>query len=431
VASTGSSAAVPTPAPPAGVGSSVHIGLLLGQLLVIFLVTRACGLLVRRVGQPQVIGEMLAGLLLGPSLFGLLAPAAAAALFPASSLGVLSALSQVGMVFFMFLVGLELDTQALRAQGRSAVLASHLSIVLPFALGSLLAIGLYPVLAPPGIPFVPFALFLGAAMSVTAFPVLARILSERGWTKTPLGALALSTAAVDDVSAWTLLAAIVVLVRTGEARTPVLPLLGLALFVGSVYALRGFLRRRLAAAYRRQGRVTHDQVAALVALVLVGACITEALGVHALFGAFVVGLALAAERQVAEAVRDRLEDLLVLVLLPLYFAFTGLRTRLDLVTDPALWGWAALILAVAMAGKLGGSFLAARVTGIPTRDALALGILMNTRGLMELVILNVGLDLGVLSPALYSMMVLMALATTVMTQPLLSLVAPSRRNAPA
>jgi Kef-type K+ transport system membrane component KefB len=404
---------------------------LLLQLLVIFLVTRACGLLVRRVGQPQVIGEMLAGLLLGPSLFGLLAPAAAAALFPAESLGVLSALSQVGMVFFMFLVGLELDTKALRAQGRSALLASHLSIVVPFALGTLLAIGLYPVLAPPGIHFTPFALFIGAAMSVTAFPVLARILSERGWTKTPLGTLALSTAAVDDVSAWTILAAIVVLVRTGEAQTPALPLLGLALFVGCVYALRGVLRRRLADAYRRQGRVTHDQVAALVALVLVGACITEALGVHALFGAFMVGAALAAERPVADAVRERLEDLLVLVLLPLYFAFTGLRTRLDLVTDPSLWTWAVVILAVAMAGKLGGSALAARVTGIPVREALALGILMNTRGLMELVILNVGLDLGVLSPALYSMMVLMALATTVMTQPLLSLVTPARGRAPA
>jgi Kef-type K+ transport system membrane component KefB len=235
---------------------------------------------------------------------------------------------------------------------------------------------------------------------------------------------------VDDVSAWTLLAAIVVLVRTGQAGTPVLPLLGLGLFVASAYVLRGFLRRNMATAFRRHGRVTHDQVAALVALVLVGACVTEALGVHALFGAFVVGLALAGERQVAGAVRERLEDLLVVVLLPLYFAFTGLRTRLDLVTNPALWGWAVLILAVAMAGKLGGSALAARVAGIPWRDALALGILMNTRGLMELVILNVGLDLGVLSPALYSMMVLMALATTVMTQPLLSLVAPPDRRTP-
>jgi Kef-type K+ transport system membrane component KefB len=190
------------------------------------------------------------------------------------------------------------------------------------------------------------------------------------------------------------------------------------------YAARGFLRRRARTAFDRHGRVTHDQVAGFVALVLVGACITEALGVHALFGAFVVGLALAGERPVAEAVRGRLEDLLVVVLLPLYFAFTGLRTRLDLVTEPGLWGWALAILAVAVAGKLGGSALAARATGIAWRDALALGVLMNTRGLMELVILNVGLDLGVLSPPLYSMMVLMAVATTVMTQPLLSVLMP-------
>jgi Kef-type K+ transport system membrane component KefB len=406
--------------PPVG-APLAHPGLLLAQILAILLATRVCGLLVRRVGQPQVVGEMLAGILLGPSLLGALAPGVAGSLFPPSSLGALSSVSQVGMVLFMFLVGLELDTASLRAQGHAAVLTSHVSIVIPFALGAGLALALYGRLAPPGIPFTVFALFLGAAMSVTAFPVLARILAERGLLRTPLGTLAMSTAAVDDVTAWMILAAIMAMVRSGSGQVAAWgPPAGLVLFVGAVYLTRHALRRGIAGAFERRGRLTPDLVAALVGLALLGACITEAIGVHALFGSFVMGLTLAREHRIAEAARERLEDLLVVVLLPLYFAFTGLRTRLDLVVDGGLWGWAAAILAVAVAGKLAGSAVAARVSGLPWRDALALGTLMNTRGLMELVILNVGLDLGVLSPALYSMMVLMAVATTVMTQPLLA-----------
>jgi Kef-type K+ transport system membrane component KefB len=412
------------PAPPSGPAVEAplaHPGLLLAQLLAILAATRACGFLARRDGQPQVIGEMLAGILLGPSLFGALAPGPAAALFPPASLGTLGALSQVGMVLFMFLVGLELDTTSFRTHGQAAVLTSHASIVFPFALGTTLALAVYGRFAPRGVPFAVFALFLGAAMSVTAFPVLARILVERGLLRTPLGALAISAAAVDDVTAWMILAAIMAMVRSGTGSTPPwVPPVGLALFLAAAYVVRGPLRRRVAAAFARRGHLTHDLTGALVALVLAGACITEAIGVHALFGSFVVGLMLARERPLAAAVRDRLEDLLVVVLLPLYFAFTGLRTRLDLLGDGGAWGWAAAILGVAVAGKLGGSALAARISGLRWRDALALGALMNTRGLMELVILNVGLDLGVLSPALYSMMVLMAVATTVMTQPLLA-----------
>jgi Kef-type K+ transport system membrane component KefB len=375
---------------------------------------------------------MLAGILLGPSLFGALAPGAADALFPASSLAVLAALSQVGMVLFMFLVGLEVDTAVLKTHGRAALLTSHASIVFPFALGATLALALYGRFAPPRIPFLAFSLFMGAAMSVTAFPVLARILAERGLLRTPLGTLAMSAAAVDDVTAWTILAAILVTVRAGRAPTsPWAPLLGLACFVAAAYLARNLLRRRVAGAFERRGRLGDDLLATLVALVLLGACITEAIGVHALFGSFLIGLMLARERPVAQAIHDRLESLLVVVLLPLYFAFTGLRTRLDLLVEIDLWGWAAAILGVAVAGKLGGSALAARVSGVPWREALALGTLMNTRGLMELVILNVGLDLGVLSPALYSMLVLMALATTVMTQPLLSALGGQRPAAPA
>ena len=409
--------------------ASFSLGLLLAQLLTVLLATRACGLALRPLGQPQVIGEMLAGILLGPSLFGLLAPAASAALFPAASLPVLGTLSQLGMVLYMFLVGFELDTQTLRERGSTALLISHASIVVPFALGALLSLSLFGRFAPPGLPFAPFALFLGAAMSVTAFPVLARILAERGLQRTPLGGLALSAAAVDDVSAWTILAAITIVVRTsGAASVPFGTLAGLALFVGCGALLRRPLRRVTAAALESRGGMTHGLLAALVALALAGGAVTEALGLHALFGAFFVGLLLSKEQHLAQAARERLEGPLIVLLVPLYFAFTGLRTRLDLIRDPGAWALALVVVAVAVVGKLGGSALAARVSGVAWRDAAALGVLMNTRGLMELVILNVGLDLGVVSPALFSILVLMAFVTTLMTNPLLSALGVSARR---
>jgi Kef-type K+ transport system membrane component KefB len=422
-AGAGREAAPAAVAPPAGeaAGSSPSVGLLLLQLLVVLVSTRLCGLALRPFGQPHVVGEMLAGILLGPSFLGLVAPGLAAALFPASSLGVLSALSQVGMVLYMFLIGMELDHEALSAGRGTAVLTSHASIAVPFALGVTLALFLQHRFAPSGIPFPAFALFLGAAMSVTAFPVLARILAERGMVRTPLGALATSAAAVDDVTAWTVLAGIMMIVRASGESALLRPVLVLASFVTVVCLVRRPLRRAVTAAFTRRGRLTHGVGATLVALALAGASITEAAGVHALFGAFFVGLVLSSERPLAEAARARLEDPLVLVLLPLYFAFTGMRTNLGLLWEEASFGWAAVILAVAVAGKFGGSALAAFLSGRPGREAMALGTLMNTRGLMELVILNIGLDLGVLTPALYSMMVLMAFATTVMTSPVLTL----------
>jgi Kef-type K+ transport system membrane component KefB len=416
---------------PAPGAATPQIGLVLLQLLVVLVATRACGLAVRPLGQPHVVGEMLAGILLGPSFLGLLAPTLAAHLFPASSLGILSALSQVGMVLYMFLIGMELDYAALQAGRHTAVLTSHVSIVVPFTLGVTLSLALYRRFAPPGIPFTAFALFLGAAMSVTAFPVLARILAERGMLRTPLGTLATSAAAVDDVTAWTILAGIMLIVRAAGAETSLWrPLVGLALFVGTVLLVGKPLRLAVASAFERRGRLTHGLVAMLVAVGLAGACVTEAAGVHALFGAFFVGLMLSRERRVTEAARQQLEAPLVVILLPLYFAFTGLRTRLGLLFEDHSWGWALAVLAVAVAGKLGGSALAARVSGVAWREALALGTLMNTRGLMELVILNIGLDLGVLSPALYSMMVLMAFATTLMTSPLLSALGVTRLTVP-
>ncbi len=400
---------------------SFSLGLLLAQLLAVLLATRACGLGVRPLGQPQVVGEMAAGILLGPSLFGLVAPAASAALFPPASLPVLSALSQLGMVLYMFVVGLELDTGTLRERGGTALVVGHASIVVPFAMGAVLSIALFGRHAPAGLPLLPFALFLGAAMSVTAFPVLARILAERGLQRTPLGSLALSAAALGDVTAWTILAAITLVVRTkGAESLPLGTLAGLVLLVGGGLLVRQRLRRLATAALEARGGMTHGLLASLVALSLAASAFTEALGLHALFGAFFAGLLLANEQHLARAARERLEGPLIVVLVPLYFAFTGLRTRLDLMREPGAWALAAAVVGVAVIGKLGGSALAARACGVPWRDAAALGVLMNTRGLMELVILNVGLDLGVLTPTLFSILVVMAFVTTLMTSPLLS-----------
>ena len=397
------------------------IGLPLVQMLAILVATRICGLAVRRLGQPHVVGEMLAGILLGPSLLGLLAPGASAALFPPSRLDVLGALSEVGMVLYMFLVGMDLDAGTLRGRGAAALLTSHVSIALPFSLGAALSLGLFDRFAPPGIPFTPFALFLGAAMSVTAFPVLARILAERGLGRTALGALATSAAAVGDVTAWTILAAIMVVVRTpGAGGVPFAPVLGVVLFVAAAWLVRRPLRRQAAAAFEARGGMTHALLATLVTLALAGAAVTQALGLHALFGAFFAGFTLSTERRLAAATRERLEGPLVAVLVPLYFTFTGLRTNLDALVEPELGAVAVVVVVVAVVGKLGGAAVAARVGGVAGGEAAALGVLMNTRGLMELVILNIGLDLGVLSPALFSIFVLMAFLTTLMTSPILS-----------
>ncbi len=396
---------------------------LLLQLLVVLAAARAFGWLARRVGQPRVIGEMVAGLALGPSIFGALAPALAARVFPADGLAPLAALAHVGVLLFLLVVGLRLDLGALRMRAGAAVAMSHASIAAPFALGAALAPLLPRELAGPHVSPLAFALFLGAAMSVTAFPVLARILEERRLTGTRLGTLALAAAAVDDVSAWAILAGVVAVARAGAAGGAggaVLRALGLtALVIVVALAARPLLRRRL---LRHGGRVDAADVALVVLLALATALATEHAGVHALFGAFLAGTLVPREQGVAAALAARMEELVVTALLPAFFAFAGLRASVALIDGAALWAVFALLMLVAIAGKLGGSAIAARLSGLPWDESLGLGILMNTRGLMELVILSIGLDVGAISPTLYAMMVLMAIATTVMTAPLLALV---------
>ena len=396
------------------------------QIGVILLTARIVGMLFKKIHQPQVMGEMVAGILLGPTLLGWLAPATSKALFPAASLGILNALSQVGLVLFMFLVGLSLNPKELRSHGHAAVLTSHVSIITPFCLGSLTALFLYPRLADDSVSFMGFALFMGAAMSITAFPVLARILTERNLLRSRMGTLSIACAAVDDVTGWCILAYIILIIRTTHGGRPFWVTLGgllvyLCLMLFGVKRLLGWFEK----SYRKHGRLSENALEYMVLLVLASALTTEALGIHLLFGAFLMGAIMPKGADFIHYILHRFESVTVLVLLPLFFAYSGLRTNIGIGNSGMWWVFAAIVTVVAIADKLGGSMVAARFAGVEWRDAASLGILMNTRGLMELVILNIGLDIGVISPAVFSMMVMMALVTTFMTTPLLEWVYPA------
>ncbi len=399
--------------------------LLLSQIAAVILVSRVLGFGARALGQPLVIAEMVAGILLGPSLFGWLMPEASATLFPASSMPVLKMLSQLGLVLFMFLVGIELDPKLLRGRERASVFISHSSIVLPFALGFGAAYLLYDSHAPQGVAFLPFALFFGISMSVTAFPVLARILTERRLTRTKVGAIAIACAAVDDVTAWCLLAVVVAIARArGIADAALTVGLSLTYSLFMLFVARPLLRRAGDKVLAKHGTLTSGWVAAVLFLLLVSAGITEAIGIHALFGAFLFGAVLPREGGLDKILVQKLESVAVLLLMPLFFAFSGLRTRVGLVGGGGEWLLVLGIIALATLGKYGGSTLAARYTGSSWREASAIGVLMNTRGLMELIVLNIGMDLGVITPTLFTMLVIMALVTTFATTPLLKLVYP-------
>jgi Kef-type K+ transport system membrane component KefB len=397
------------------------------QIAVILAVCRVVGTLFQKIHQPRVVGEMFAGIMLGPSLLGWMAPQISAYLFPPSSLGFLNALSQVGVVIFMFLVGLGINPKELKEQGHAAVLTSHVSITAPFVLASFLSIYLYPKLSDDSVAFTSFALFMGAAMSITAFPVLARILTERDMLQSRLGTVAIACAAVDDVTGWCILAYIVLLIRSAHTATPIWLTVGglIAFALIMIYVVRRLLRR-FETIYREQGAVSENVMALMLLLVLTSALCTEWLGLHLLFGAFLMGAIMPKEPKFVRYVLDRFETITVTLLLPLFFAFTGLRTNIGLVKGQEMWIYCALIILVATTGKLGGSMLASWIAGMPIREAAGLGTLMNTRGLMELVILNIGLDIKVISPALFSMMVIMALFTTFMTSPVLELICPEK-----
>jgi Kef-type K+ transport system membrane component KefB len=397
------------------------------QIAVILAVCRGVGSIFRRLGQPRVVGEMFAGILLGPSLLGWMAPGISAYLFPAPSLGFLNALSQIGVVVFMFLVGLGINPKELKKHGHAAVLTSHVSITAPFVLAAFLSLYLYPKLSDDSVAFTSFALFMGAAMSITAFPVLARILAERDLLGSRLGTVAIACAAVDDVTGWCILAYIVVLIRSAHNPTSIWVTVGgiVAFALLMIYGVR-LLLRRYETIYRERGQLSENLLALMLLLVLVSALCTEWLGIHLLFGSFLMGAIMPKEQKFVRYILDRFETITVTLLLPLFFAFTGLRTNIGLVKGQEMWMYCGLIILVATVGKLGGSMLASWLSGMRVREAAGLGTLMNTRGLMELVILNIGLDIKVISPALFSMMVVMALFTTFMTSPVLEMICPDR-----
>jgi Kef-type K+ transport system membrane component KefB len=396
------------------------IAQVLATLIAVLVTGQVLGRLLARFGQPPVIGDILAGIVLGPSLLGWAAPSVSAWLLPDGIAPYLGAVANLGVIFYMFVVGLELDLDALRATRHQTIAISHASIVLPFVLGAALALPLYPRVAPPGVAFTPFALFLGISMSITAFPVLAQILAARGLSRSEMGVTALTCAATDDVTAWCLLALVVGVTRSHVDQA----LLTIALTVGYI-GLMFCVVRPLIARWKpliAAESLSRNMAAVVFAALLLSALTTEMIGIHAVFGAFLMGAVIPHDSRVARELLVRLEDLVGVLLLPAFFAFTGLRTRIGLVTGLDEWLWTLAIVAVATIGKFGGSWCAARLSGLSWRDGAILGVLMNTRGLMELIVLGVGLELGVISPKLFAMLVIMALATTLATSPIVALI---------
>lgn len=398
------------------------LAILLAQIITIIIVARLLGWVCKKIGQPSVIGEIIAGILLGPSLIGMYFPEFSAALFPTKSLGNLQFLSQIGLILFMFVIGMELDLKVLRNKAHDAVVISHASIIIPFTLGVALAYFIYQSFAPEGIQFLSFALFLGIAMSITAFPVLARIIQERGIHKTKLGTVVITCAATDDITAWCILAAVIAIVKAGSFLSSLyIIFLALAYIIMMIYVIRPFLKR-VGDLHETRENLSKPIVAIFLLILLLSSYATEVIGIHALFGAFMVGAIMPENVRFRNIFIEKVEDIALVMLLPLFFVFTGLRTEIGLLNDPYLWKITGLIILVAVVGKFFGSALAAKFVGQNWKDSLTIGALMNTRGLMELVVLNIGYDLGVLTPEVFTMMVIMALVTTFMTGPALNLI---------
>jgi len=398
---------------------------LLIQMVAVLFTALLCGLIARKIGQPRVIGEIVGGILLGPSFLGRIAPQTFSRLFPQRSFGPFEVLSTVGLVLFVFLIGSQLDIEHLSRQKKTAALGSSMSILIPCVLASVLAPSLRTRFAPQGVGSVAFLLFFCVSMSITAFPVLARILEERGMLSSRLGTTALVCAAADDVGAWILLAfGLTLIPHSEQAIGLTYRIVCLVAYLVGMLGILFPLSNRYAERPRQQGSavLSHEMLAAIALCVLASAAATEAMGVHPLFGAFIAGICFPRIPEWQNTVRARLDTAVTVLLLPFFFVLTGMRTRLDLLSDGAIWLWTVLVVAVAVGGKMGGAVLAARLTGETWRFALALGALLNARGLVELIVLNVAYDAHVFSATLFTMLIAMALITTMMTAPLLNLV---------
>lgn len=396
--------------------------LLLLQIITIIFVARTFGYIFNKLGQPTVIGEILAGIFLGPSIIGYWFPEFGTFMFPQDSINNLKLISQFGLVLFMFVIGMELDFKILKKQAQEAVIISHASIVIPYGLGVFLAYFLYKDYSSHTVPFLSFALFMGIAMSITAFPVLARILQERNLTKSPLGTIVITAAAADDITAWCLLAAVIAIVKAGSVISALYTIaLAIAFVLIMIFVIRPFLKK-VGEVYSNRESLSINIVAIFFGVLLISAYFAEVIGIHALFGAFMAGVMMPESMNFRKILIDKVESVSLGMLLPLFFVFTGLRTEIGLLSSGNLWGVCGIIILVAIIGKFIGSSIAAKIVGQDWKTSLSIGALMNTRGLMELVVLNIGYDLGVLSPEMFAMMVIMALVTTFMTGPSLDII---------
>ncbi len=396
------------------------------QLIVILLVVQVFGYLCKCIGQPRVIGEILAGLALGPTLLGTILPHVEATVFPNSTLPALQMLGDLGLVFYMFSLGTHIDTDTMLNQGRKALVISLGSILLPLAMGGVLAFFLYPPFAGPMANLASFVLLVGTAMAITAFPVLARLLEDRHMLTTRLGILAMFCAALDDVVGWCVLACVMAIIHASSATFVAATLAFLALFIGIMLGVVRLLL--LLAARHLQSKAT--LMALTVIVLLLSAAATNAIGIHPVFGAFMAGLVLPRKAVFFELIQS-IEQLNNLLFLPLYFVYNGLLTHIGLINSPALWLLCLVVLVVACLGKFLGGALPLQLFGASWKESFTLGTLMNTRGLVELIVLNIGLSLGVISPTFFAMLVIMAVVTTMMTPPLLSLLGYRQTNARA
>lgn len=398
------------------------LAILLAQIVTIIFAARLFGWISNKIGQPAVIGEMIAGIVLGPSLLGMYLPEISASLFPVESLGNIQFLSQIGLIFFMYTIGMELDLKILKNKAHDAVVISHASIIIPFALGMGLAYLIYQEFSPIGAPFLSFGLFIGIAMSITAFPVLARIVQERGIHKTKLGTIVITCAAADDITAWCILAVVIAIVKAGDFGSALYVIALAVIYVlFMIKIVRPFLFR-ISTIYPTKSTITRPIIAIFFLVLILSAYATEVIGIHALFGAFMAGAIMPENMKFRKIFIEKIEDVAVVVLLPLFFVYTGLRTEIGLLNDPYLWKITGLIILVAVVGKFIGSALAAKFVGQSWKNSAIIGALMNTRGLMELIVLNIGYDLGILNAEIFAMMVIMALVTTFMTGPILDIV---------
>ncbi|MFN2594558.1 MAG: cation:proton antiporter [Actinomycetota bacterium] len=421
--------------PESGSGNALSPEEIFGRLMLaiaaVVLMARLLGVVASKIGQPRVMGEILAGIVLGPSVLGLWLPHVQTYLFHPTIVPLLGGAADIGLAFYMFLVGLELDPKMLHGRLTQAAVISNASVIVPLAVGVATATRIYSSLAPDGARFLPFALFVGVSMSITAFPVLARILIEERMLKNPVGAVVMASAAVDDVTAWALLALATALAGASD-RSPLLIVALVILFCLAMGLVVRPLLARVSIAYDEAGHVPIGWITTIFMGVLFASFSAQSIGIAAIFGAFVMGLIMPRRADLTHDIAERIEDFVVTLLLPLFLVVTGLRTRIDLLNTPKLWAITAALIGVSIGCKWIGAMGAARFTGYTWRESAAIGALMNTRGLTELIVLNVALGLGIITPTLFSMLVLMALVTTFMTGPSLRLIDPKRslRSAP-